>query len=520
MNRNHSLKPDRTDSGGIGVRNVFVAMAAFSTFAGVAAGASDLETTAEALSVYNTGFPAAFDSREALQRALAAEGSLAGADLSNLPLAGLDFTARDLTGTKWGQADLRGATFTQCDLAGADFAAAQLNGAVFRSCQLQEAVFAGSALAGVHFSSCDISGATFTDAGISGLTLEDVRLFPTGAAHLPAVREAIRLRGGPELSAAWLAAASGDAFAFTYDRNDRAAWPGTPMTSNPILLAAEAVGYDASYRSNMESAQGAGKELTAILRRGLVAVLPMRLAGGGLSGNTVEQDVWVVAYDMQRSGKTPQTVSIQTPFGPMQFGFEDLLTRWQGPWPTLEPVGAESSLGEFPVCAIAAQKREFAKQAIALRALRNAADIMNEPRSFASSSGGFGAYEALIQDLGKADVVVGDLVHWSGAPRQALAASRQLAAEFLREAAIELPEASRGPLEEAASLYDEVALLLLEEWPLPRPEAFEGENAVAAIDATADRRPHARAVLEEALARERRAVALLGQALAEAVRSP
>lgn len=514
------LNSKGTERGGIGVRNALIAVVVCVTSVVPAGGSAGPDATWSSLPILNTGFASVLDSREAVQQAISSGQALEGADMSSLPLAGLDFMALDLGGTKWFQADLRGARFTQCKLANADFSAATLNGAVFRSCQLQDALFTGAGLAGAHFSTCDISGATFTDASVSGVTLDDVRLFPTGARHLPALRDAVRLRGGPELSPAWLAAASGDAFALTYNRADRAAWPGTPMTLNPLLAAADTIGYDATYRPKMESAEAAGKELTAVLRRGLVAVLPMRLAGGGLTGNAVEQAVWVVAYDMKRSGQAPEAVSVQTPFGPMEFGFQDLLARWRGPWPTLVPVGAESSVGEFPLCTIGAQKKEFAAQAAAVKALRHAADIMNEPRSFASFSGGFAAYEALSQDFGNPETAVGDLVHWSGAPRQALAASRQLAADFLREAAEELPEASRDPLLEAASLYGEVALLLGEEWPLPRPEAFEGENAIIAADAATGRRPHARALLEEALARERRAIALLGQALAEAVRSP
>ncbi len=462
----------------------------------------------------------AVDSRAAVQGAIASGRPLAGADLSTLPLAGLDFVGLDLKGTKWFQADLRGARFTQCQLQGADFTAAYVNGAVFRSCQLQEAVFTGAVLAGGYFSTCDVSGSVFTDAKVGGVTLEDVTLFPTGAAHLPAIRDAIRLRGGAQFSAAWLAAVSGDAFAFTYDRKERAAWPGTPMTFNPIVLAPETLGYDVTYKANMESAEGAGKELTAVLRRGLVAILPMRLAGGGLDGNAVAGAVWVAAYDMQRSRGNPETVLVHTPFGPMEFGFEDLLSRWRGPWPTLLPAGEAPFAGEFPLCTIGAQKAELDERAVALTALRQASAIMNEPRSFASLSGGFAAYGSLIQDFSNPDVEVADLIHWSGVPRRALSASRNLAAEFLTEAAPKLPEASQTSLSEAAALYGESAVLLRDEWPLPAPEAFEGDKAILAVDAAASRRPHARAVLEEALFRERRAIALLGQALAEAVRTP
>ena len=457
--------------------------------------------------------------RDQVLSALASGAPLTGADVSGLPLAGLEFSGRDLARTRWCQADLRGARFTQCNLRDADFTGAALNGVTFQSCDLTGATFAAATLPGAYVGTCDLSGASFDKADTFGATLVDVTLFPTGASHLPAVAAAVELRGGPKLASAWLAAASGDAFAFTYDRNDRAAWVGVPMTLNPIVNALDTLGFDAIYRTGINTADGAQKEVASVLRRGLVAVLPLRLAGAGLRGNAVEAGVWVAAYDISSEKAPPQEVSVRTPFGDLKLPMDELLRRWEGPWPTLLPAGAGPFLARYPICLAGAQKAETSEAAIALAALRHASAIMNEPRSFGEAFGGFDAYRALIQDAADRDLAIGDLIHWSGMPRQQLAASRRLAAAFLRDAAPKLPEPPQGPLLDAATAYEEIASLLTNEWPLPSPAAFQGEKVTTAVDAAVTRRPYAKALLDEVLARERSAIALLEKAVAEAVKA-
>jgi uncharacterized protein YjbI with pentapeptide repeats len=465
-----------------------------------------------------TPAPAPSLTRQDVEKAVASGAPLAGMDFSGLPLAGLTFPSSDLANTKWRQTDLRGARFTKCRLQGADFTGALLNGAVLQGCDLTNATLTGALLAGASITSCDLSGAALDKADISGTMVQDVATFPNGAAHLPAVGAAIELRGGARLSPAWLAAASGDAFAFTYNRNDRAAWPGTPLTFNPILLALDTLGYDATYTTTITSAETARKELTAVLRRGLVAILPMRLAGSSLRGDAVEGEVWVAAHQLEKAQSGPDQVAVRTPFGPMRFGMDALLRQWEGPWATLVPAGEGVATAKYPLCAVGTKKAEVSDAAVALAALRHASAIMNDPRSFGGSSGGFDAYQALIQDAGDPNLVIGDLVHWSGTPRRDLAASRGLAAAFLEQAAPKVAEPVRRPLLEAASWYADIATLLIQEWPLPAPEAFEGANPTAAVDAATSRRPDARQLLEEVLARERRAMALLEQAVAEAVK--
>jgi hypothetical protein len=246
----------------------------------------------------------------------------------------------------------------------------------------------------------------------------------------------------------------------------------------------------------------------------------MRLAGNGLSGDSVEGPTWVVAQDLLGEGQAPEGIRLRTPFGPMVFDFEDFMRRWAGPWPTLVPAGSAPSTARFPLCTVGAVKAEVGEALAAVAVLRQATAILKEPRAFGDSHGGLAAYEALIADLQGNDSALGDLVHWSDGPRTSLAASRGLAAAFLREAAPSMPPDSQPPMQQAADLYDEVARLLGDEWPLPDSRAFEGEARAEAVAAAGARRPHAAAALTAALERERQAVALLEPLTRETAAAP
>ncbi|MGQ9731296.1 MAG: pentapeptide repeat-containing protein [Candidatus Zipacnadales bacterium] len=427
-------------------------------------------------------------------------------------LAGQQFAHEDLSDTIWKGADLRGARFIDCILDRADFSEAYMGGVAFERCRMRETRFRSTSLRGAYLNKCDLSGVDFTNADIAGMTLIDITLCPSGATHLAALRAAVELRGGSTYSLAFLAAISGDAFAFTYDRSNRAGWPGQPITVAPVLRALESLGFHVTYRMNLKNIGTARRELTATLRRGLVAILPMRLAGGGLDGNTVEQPVWVVVHELMPGGEDNAQVSIQTPFGPMMFDLEDFLRRWRGAWPTLMPKGESLDKASFPIYSVGALRTQVTELSAISRALATASAIMTEPRTFANTYGGFQAYQALVEDARNEALMLGELVHWSGAPRLALAGSRQLAAEFLTEAAVEVPETARQPLIEAAGLYAEVATLLTDEWPFPSPAAFESEETTTAIHTALARRPHVAALLEAVLSREQRALALLEEA--------
>ncbi|HJN93119.1 MAG TPA: hypothetical protein QGF05_10410, partial [Dehalococcoidia bacterium] len=292
------------------------------------------------------------------------------------------------------------------------------------------------------------------------------------------------------------------------------------MTFNPILLALDTLGHDASLRTNMSGAGAATKELTSVLRRGLVALVPMKLAGGGgLTGNAVEDAIWCAIHQVSNEDTGYEAVRVHTPFGPMDMPMEDVVRRWRGPWTTLVPAGDGQYSATYAMVTVGARKETLSPLDVDVEILRNASAILNEPRSYAEAYGGFAAYEALMADLKRPAEDVSAAILWSGKPRQQLIASRILAAAYLREAAPNMPDAARTSVERAAALYDQVVTVLRDEWPLPEAKAFEGENAVAAVGDAAARRPHAIAALEEALSRERRAIALMEQAVADAVRA-
>jgi len=356
-------------------------------------------------------------------------------------------------------------------------------------------------------------------ADMAGASLLGLTLSPTGAPYLPALQTAIELRGGAAYSPALIAAASGDAFSFAYNRANRADWAGRPVTFHPLLVALGTLGFDATTPKMVNPDAGTARQnLIAVLRRGLVAVLPLQLAGAGLDGDSVEGPVWVVAHDLTADDAKAERVHLATPFGPMALEFEDLLRRWQGPWPTLAPVGETLSEARFPLCVVGAMKAEVTEQSAIVEALRHGSAIMNEARAFGECYGGLQGYEALLRDFGDPQVPLAELAPWSDGPRLGLAASRKLAAEFLRESAPKLPAAAQQPMTDAADLYAEVGRLLTVEWPLVSD--FVGAVAMPADVVIGQRRAAAGTTLQAAIEAERRAAALLDQAVAEAVRSP
>lgn len=445
--------------------------------------------------------------------------SLRSRDFSGRSLAGLQLRDTDLTATVWTKSDLRGARFTNCTLSDADFSGAFLGGAAFEGCSLKGARFAAASLRGAFIRTCDLSGATFEGADTAGATLVDVTLSPTGAPYLPALQAATTLASGVSYSPTLIAAASGDAFAFTYCRKDRTGWPGRPMTFNPLVLALDTLGFDTSAKPSSSNLDVARKDLSTLLRRGLVAILPLRLAGAGLDGDAVEGPVWVVAHELVTASDGEESVRLSTPFGPMTLPMDDLLRRWRGPWPTLSPIGQALAMGRYPLVTVGALKKEVSEQEAIVKAMQHASAILTEARSFEDAYGGLQAYEALLKDIADEQVVLGDLVHWSGGPRLALAASRSTAAAFLTESAPKMPASAQGPMQDAAALYVEVVRLLLDEWPVPGPNDFEKGEVLTAANVAAARRPSAAVVLQGILERERRALSLLDQAVQETKRA-
>ena len=101
----------------------------------------------------------AFD-QAALERLLAGDKNLAGADLANLATNSLPPLA----------------TFTGVNFTGANFSGAYMPGRIFERCNFAGARFNGANLAGVRFSSCDMENASFTGANLAGTQFGSTRL--------------------------------------------------------------------------------------------------------------------------------------------------------------------------------------------------------------------------------------------------------------------------------------------------------------------------------------------------------
>ncbi len=151
----------------------------------------------------------------------------------------------------------------------------------------------------------------------------------------------------------------------------------------------------------------------------------------------------------------------------------------RGPWPTLVPAGDGQFSATYAICTVGAKEAEPSQLDIAIEVMRNASAIVNEPRSFADAYGGLAAYEALVSDLKEPEADISRVILWSAKPRAQLIASRELAAAFLREVAPSLPEAARESVESAATLYEQVVIVLRDEWPLPEEGRLHASRTLA-----------------------------------------
>jgi len=271
-------------------------------------------------------------------------------DLSGLALPGRTFTGLDLVRTGWEQADLRGARFVRCALDGASFSGADLGGAVFGACSLRDVEFLKATLAGASFAQCDASSVRFAGADLSGAAFDHVRFVRSGATYLPALSIALQTQGEPARSPAFLSAVCGNAFAFTYDPQARGAWPGRPLTLNPLAQAAQVLGHRAVKRYDLRSGSAASQALGGALGRGLTALIPMEVGGRGLRGDSVQGGFWVAvtAEPSPAAGHLP-AVRVGSLFGvDVPYTLDDLVSRWQGPWETLEPLGVLPARAAYP----------------------------------------------------------------------------------------------------------------------------------------------------------------------------
>lgn len=275
---------------------------------------------------------AAAPSREDVTAALA--GEMRGKDLSGAQAPGLTVARRDLSASSWQQADLRGGSLAEVNLAGAKLAGANLRGAVLDRVSLVDADLSGCDLSGALLNLVNLDGANLADCVFTGARLQQVLLTSSGGTHLPGLRLALQQAGGAPLSRPWVAALSGDAFAFVYNTEAPGFWPNTPFTVNPLLAAPALLGLEAKLRNDYFADLLLMDEKEAAKA---VQLLPVRLVDdpGLLQG----RPLWAVLTGRETADKKTYFSLNVPPFGPQTYRSQDLLDGWRGPWENLEPVG-------------------------------------------------------------------------------------------------------------------------------------------------------------------------------------
>ena len=116
-----------------------------------------------------------------LERALAGDKNLSGANLSranlfNANLSGANLFNANLSGANLVGADLRGASLTHAVLRGANLRVANLEGASLREADLSGAKLSDADLSGANLPGADLTDADLTDANLSGADLADANL--------------------------------------------------------------------------------------------------------------------------------------------------------------------------------------------------------------------------------------------------------------------------------------------------------------------------------------------------------
>ena len=115
-----------------------------------------------------------------LERALAGDKNLAGADLKGANLFDADLRRADLKGADFSGADLRRADLIDADLSGANLKGAYLRDAILAGANLKGANLTRAILAGANLAGADLEDANLEDAYLTNANLEGANL--SGAA--------------------------------------------------------------------------------------------------------------------------------------------------------------------------------------------------------------------------------------------------------------------------------------------------------------------------------------------------
>lgn len=414
------------------------------------------------LTVLAAGASAAPTAEEVL--ALAKAGEVAGKDLSGAQAAGIVLEGQNLRGVGLREADLRGVILRGCDLAGANLSRANLRGAVLEQVSLLDADLSGCDLSGALIRLTNLDGANLIDCRFTGASLDAVLLTSSGGTHLPGLRVALQQATGQQFSRPWVAALSGDAFAFVYNTENPGFWPGTPFTVNPLTAAPAILGLQTKQREDYFSDQFLMDEKKSAEG---VHLLPMRATQdpGVLQG----RPLWAVVAGREKDEKRTYFALYVPPFGPQTYRSSELVELWTGPFENLEPAGSLRTVRKPLVTIITGgQVPAPAEQARAV--LRQAAQIIVDRRTYGPLVPGEAGLTKLAAEL-RAAAQTGDLeaarrlAVWGGYPHQCLLGARREACDFLREAVPLLEGQPKAAAEAVLGLYQSNVQLLAHDWP-------------------------------------------------------
>jgi hypothetical protein len=335
---------------------------------------------------------------------------------------------------------------------------ADLSGALFRGCELGGCDLSGSKLGGAQFDECTYSrtGGRYTDA--VAMALSALGSSAEGS--------------GMTMTRALAAGLSGEPFAFVYNSADLTERPTRPFTQHPLKAAAITCGHEVEALYDLTAAKAA-TALTRALKSNQVCLLPVAMTGGELSGTDLAKPFWAVATTLDEAIKPAAVVLLVPPFGERRVGQMELTERWEGPCETLEAAGTERSEARFPLLILTKGESPRAPREAILVALRNAVEIMNEPRTYGTLTPGVAGLKRLADDLeaaAKATDPAGitALAPWAGDARKVLAGARTEAAEFLEQAAGLMLTDEKPLLQQASALFRSEAQLLAEKFPALR----------------------------------------------------
>ena len=426
-----------------------------------------------------------------VRRMAEAGQSFRGLALAGLDLAGQRFEGLDLTSTNWARTDLRGAVFSSVNLSGAILDEMNARGAVFTDSDLTGATVRHADLSGALLSGLQLAGTDLAGSKLHGAEFQDCFYSRTGGRHTGAISAALAALtstaprvGASPWTAPMAAGLSGDAFAFVYNTANPRYWPMSPFTESPVAAAATAAGH--TVRTSLDQSLTRSVEvLVEALRAGQVCILPLSLAGAEMRGDDLQQAFWGAAVTMNDVETPAKVVVLAPPFGRREYLPSELAARWDGPWPTLAAAGTERSEARFPLYMISRGASPYGPREASLAALRQAAAIINERRTFTALVPGRAGMERLAEDLERAGRTgeaqrMADLAAWAGNPRRLLVSARRQAAEFLEQAAAVALPMERGEIARAAVIYHSVAQMLAEEFPSLEPDTSLSDEELRA----------------------------------------